>query len=127
MRKQFALAASIMAFVLVFSSCAANTSSAEGGAVGGPTYPVNIVIDNNLSNLQAVTIYIARESGGRQMLGSVESGRKHTFTYNASNGPHTLSARRGSGQRDIESERIQFGGPTIVTWHLSQNQVVVGN
>jgi hypothetical protein len=125
MRKQFALAASIMALVLVFSSCAANSSQTSADA--GPTYPVSIVIDNNLSNLQAVTIYIARESGGRQMLGSVESGRKHTFTYNASNGVHTLSARRGSGQQDITSERLQFGGSMTVTWHLSQNQVVVGN
>ena len=125
MRKQFALAASILALVLVFSSCAANTG--ETSADAGPTYPVSIVIDNNLSNLQAVTIYIARESGGRQMLGSVESGRKHTFTYNASNGVHTLSARRGSGQQDITSERLQFAGSTVVTWHLSQNQVIVGN
>jgi hypothetical protein len=127
MRKKFAFAASIMAIVLVFSSCAANTQGSADTAGGGPTYPVSIVIDNNLSNLQAVTIYIARESGGRQMLGSVESGRKHTFTYNASNGVHTLSARRGSGQQDIVSERLQFGGPMTVTWHLSQNQVVVGN
>ncbi|HEX6693318.1 MAG TPA: hypothetical protein VF035_01320 [Longimicrobiales bacterium] len=127
MRKPFALAASILALVLVFSSCATTNQSGDAVSAGGPTYPVSINIDNNLSNLQAVTIYIARESGGRQMLGSVESGRKHTFTYNASNGVHTLSARRGSGQQDITSERIQFAGPMAVTWHLSQNQVVVGN
>ena len=126
MQKRFALSACILALVLVVSSCASNTAGAAAEAAG-PTYPVSIVIDNNLSNLQAVTIYLARESGGRQMLGSVESGRKHTFEPKVSNGVYTLSARRGAGEAEIKSERVQVSGSMVVTWHLSQNQVVVGN
>ena len=86
-----------------------------------------IVVDNALPNLQATTVYIARESGGRQMLGSVESGRKQTFTYTAGNGVYTLSARLGAGQQDIISEKVQLSGSTTLTWRLPANVVITGN
>ena len=132
MRKQFAFAATVLVFVLAFAGCASSTAgtgadAGAAGASGSGAYPVTIVVDNALANLQAITVYISRDSGGRQLLGAVESGRKQTFTYNATNGVHTLSARRGGGQQDIVSERIPLSGSTNLTWRLPANQVIAGN
>ena len=126
MRKQFALAATVLALVFVMTGCAAKAADTADISAGGATYPVNIIVDNALPNLQAITVYISRESGGRQLLGSVESGRKQTFTYNATNGVHTLHARRGAGQQDIVSDKVPFNGSATLTWRLPANVVVGG-
>ncbi len=127
MRKRFALAASVLALViLVAGACAsgstATTSTAAANA--GPNFPISVMVDNGLSGLQGVTVSITRESGGRRLLGPVDSGKKKTFTYEASSGVYQLLARRGAGDEDIVSEKFRVDATANITWRLPSNTLI---
>ena len=125
MRKRFALAATMLALTFVSTSCA-STSSAGETADAGPTFDVQIEVENAVSGLAPLSIYIQRQSSGRKLLGTVNSGQKRTFNYTASSGVYTLSAPRSAGQETFTSEQIQLNGSEKIFWRLPANTVTRG-
>jgi hypothetical protein len=133
MRNRFARAAGVLAFVVAAAGgCASSgatstssTASEVGG--GGATFPVTIIVDNNLQNLRAVTAYVTVGSSGRKTLGNVESNRKKEFTYQGTGSTYRLYARTTSRtDPEIVSDPVQISGAMTITWHLASNTLVAG-
>ncbi|MEO5511762.1 MAG: hypothetical protein ABIV28_03390 [Longimicrobiales bacterium] len=130
MRKRFALAASVLALVVVVAgACASATQASTDTAAlnAGPSFPISILVDNGMTNMQGITVSITRESGGPRLLGPVEAGRKKTFNYDASPGGYQLIARRGVGEENMVSEVFRLEAATSLTWRLPSNTVIKGN
>jgi ABC-type transport system substrate-binding protein len=126
MRKRFALTASVMAFVLVAAGCASSGSSSAAAAEAGPTFPISITVDNNLQGLKPVTVTIVRPGGGK-ILGTVDSGRRRTFSYDATAGTYSFNFRTTTPTDPVvTSTQVQIAGPITYTWHLASNTLVEG-
>lgn len=115
---------------LTLAGCAAKGGTgAEAGTAAAATegaFQVPIEVDNNLSALTGVTVYVQRQGGtNRRMLGMVESGQKRTFEYDAREGTFQLLARRGGGQSDIVSELFQLSTGMGVQWSLGNNRLLL--
>jgi hypothetical protein len=126
MRKRFALASSVLTLVLIVAgACASGSTATQNTAAvaDGPAMTQSIVVDNGLQGLVSLTIYITQESGGRRLLGPVESGKKATFTYEAAPGVYQLTAR-GGGQHEILSEKFRVDAAGSMTWRLPSNNLV---
>jgi hypothetical protein len=110
------------------ASTASTSSTASDVGGGSATFPVVIVVDNNLPNLKAVSAYVSVGNGGRKLLGQVESNRKKEFTYQGTASTYKLYAKTNSaGDAEIVSDPVQIGGAMAMTWHLSSNTLVPGN
>lgn len=107
--------------LIAYAGCA--TSSAVSS---GETLNVQLQVDNNLRNIQGVSIYLVSNTGARRSLGPVESNRKASYDRAIRAGDYHLLATR-LGEPDIVSEMFRVDTDNlIVIWSLAQNQLTFG-
>jgi len=99
----------------------ASAPSAEGGAEQeGPQ--LTITVENDLSSIRQVTIWLVPDAGGRGRLGSVGPRRTETFKYTIPGGAGRFKLRAESaGGSNIESEVFSAAGGSTVRWLLQTN------
>ena len=118
-------------FAVVLTAACASTPAADttttppaGGGGAAATGGSVLTIDNNLSTMTAVTIFLQPDAGGvRQSVGVIDAGDSKNFPVTVQRGWYTLVAQRPSG--DLRSERFNVPGPSTITWDMQLNRVRV--
>jgi hypothetical protein len=114
-------AVALAAAVIGVAACATLRGRTEG-----PTVPVAIEVQNNLSIPTDLTVYAVTRSGARTLLGGVPPAATKTFTFKpvSFSEPYRLLATR-SLRRAIESQVFIVGSDMTgrIIWILSPNIV----
>lgn len=108
----------LLTLCLLFAAGCATT-----GSGGGDANTVYLQVQNNLTGLTGVTVYLVGDGGTRRTLGPVESNRTAEYTRDLRTGNYTLVASRAGGA-DIVSEQFRVDQPgTVVHWSMLANQI----
>jgi hypothetical protein len=111
----------VSAAIGLLAACAS-----AGGRSSGPTLPVQLEINNNLSLPTDITVYAITHGGARTLLGDVPPGTTRSFTFKPvsfSERYHLLAIR--PLKRPIRSQFFSVGDDMTgtVVWTLVPNIV----
>jgi hypothetical protein len=102
----------------------ASSTTPPGGGSAAATGGSVVTLDNNLSAMTAVTVFLEPESGGvRQSLGVIDAGASKSLPMTVQRGWYILVAQRPTG--DLRSDRFQVPGPSTIAWDMQFNRVRV--
>lgn len=120
-RRIFLNLASTLLALTVFAGCATTSSVATGEVMN-----VQLQVDNNLSGITGVSVYLLSDTGGRRSLGPLESNKRESYDRELRAGDYQLLATRVGGE-DILSERFRVDSDgLVILWALAQNQLSFG-
>jgi hypothetical protein len=105
MRTLTSLRTAALASAAILSAAILVSCASAGGRTEGPTVPVDVVVNNNLTIPADLTVYAVTRGGNRTLLGGVLPQKTATFTFKpvSFSEPYRLLATRARG-RDIRSQ-----------------------
>ena len=115
-----------LALLALSAACATGTQRTAEGAVDRTTSNLLVRVEHDLAGGGLMTVWLAPQTGVRQMLGSISAMETKLMRFDGlvSPGEYRLVAEQAGGPT-VTSRPFIVGGADVVEWDLSTNIITL--